>query len=310
MGADNESVVTDFILLGLSNHPRVKIVLFVLFSLLYLITLVGNGLLILLTTMDPRLHTPMYFFLSNLSFLDICYTTSTMPQMLVHCFSARPSISFGSCFAQMYISLYLGTTECLLLAAMAYDRWVAICNPLRYMLIMNKGVCVAIAAVCWGSAFLLTIVPSLAMPVRLCGPNIINHFLCEAVAVLKLVCSDTRNNQIVMFLTSVVTLLLPFGFILVTYTRILAAVLRMHSAENRAKAFSTCGSHITIVALFYGTAMFMYLRPQTKSSANQDKVIAVIYGAVTPMLNPLIYSLRNKDVKQVLRKVAGRKAYS
>uniref|UniRef100_A0A8D0GK06 Olfactory receptor n=1 Tax=Sphenodon punctatus TaxID=8508 RepID=A0A8D0GK06_SPHPU len=308
-GEDNMSLVTEFILLGASNHPRVKIAFFLLFLLLYLITLVGNGLLILLTKVDSRLHTPMYFFLSNLSFLDICFTTSTMPQILVHCFSARPSISFGRCFAQMYISMYLGMTECLLLAAMAYDRWVAICNPLRYMLIMNKDVCVAMAAVCWGSAFLLTIVPSLAMPVRLCGPNIINHFACEALAVLKLVCSDTRNNQIVIFVTSSLGLVLPFSFILVTYTRIMAAVMRMHSVDGRAKAFSTCGSHLIVVVIFYGTAMFMYLRPQSKSSSDQDKIISVFYGSVTPMLNPLIYSLRNKDVKQALKKLTGGEEY-
>ncbi|XP_062994243.1 olfactory receptor 13H1-like [Elgaria multicarinata webbii] len=306
---DNETAITEFILLGLSSNPHTKLTLFGLFLLIYLITAVGNGLLILLAVVDPHLHTPMYFFLGNLSFLDICYTTSSIPQMLAHCLSVRPTMSYARCSAQMYISLFLGMTECLLLAMMSYDRWVAVCNPLRYMLIMNRKVCIAMATFSWGSSFLLILVPSLTTQASLCGHNIIDHFVCEIQAVLTLACSDTRSNQALMSATSIFTLLLPFGFIVVTYGRIIVAVLKMQSTENRNKAFSTCSSHLMVVAIFYGTAMSMYLQPPAKSSSDKGKYIAIFYGTITPMLNPLIYSLRNKDVKQAFWKVAGRKRY-
>ncbi|KYO48511.1 olfactory receptor 13H1 [Alligator mississippiensis] len=310
MGGNNDSIVTEFILLGLSQSPPVKITLFVLFLIIYLVTVVGNGLLILLTRVDSQLHTPMYFFLSNLSFIDICYTTSTVPQMLIHCLSKKLSISLTRCFTQMYISLFLGMSECLLLAVMAYDRWVAICKPLLYTLIMNKRVCSCLAAITWSTAFLLTTVPSLTMQAHLCGSNVVNHFVCEIQAMLKPACSDTHNNQIMMFATSILTLLMPFAFILITYTHIGVAVLRIRSASGRIKAFSTCASHLTVVVIFYGTDIFMYLGPQSKSSSDQGKVIGVFYGIVTPLLNPLICSLRNKDVKGALRKLAGRKSYT
>ncbi|XP_053120631.1 olfactory receptor 13H1-like [Hemicordylus capensis] len=306
---DNETTVTEFILLGLSSNPRIKIALFGLFLIVYLITVLGNGLLVLLAMVDPRLHTPMYFFLGNLSVLDICYTTSSIPQMLTHCLSAKSTISYARCFAQMYISLFLGMTECLLLAMMSYDRWVAVCNPLRYTLIMSKKVCIAMASFSWGSSLLLVMIPSLTSQKSLCGHNILDHFACEVQVMLKLFCSYTRINQIVMFATSILTLLLPFGFILITYARIIAAVLKMHSAENRSKVFSTCSSHLMVVAIFYGTAMSMYLQPQTKASSNHDKFVAVFYGTITPMLNPLIYSLRNKDVKHAFWKLAWKKRY-
>ncbi|XP_028559042.2 olfactory receptor 13H1-like [Podarcis muralis] len=304
---ENETTMTEFILLGLSSNPQTKIALFGLFLLIYLITVVGNGLLLLLAVVDPRLHTPMYFFLGNLSFLDICYTTSTIPQMLAHCLSAKTTISHSGCYAQMYISLFLGMTECFLLAMMSYDRWVAVCNPLRYNIIMSSNVCIAMATISWGSSFLLILVPSLTSQASLCGHNVINHITCEVQAMLKLACSDTSGNQVSMFATSILTLLLPFGFILVTYARIITTVLKMQSTENRAKAFSTCSSHLMVVTIFYGTAMSMYLQPQTKTSSDLDKYISLFYGTVTPMLNPLIYSLRNKDVKQAFRKVTGRK---
>ncbi|XP_006272371.1 olfactory receptor 13H1 [Alligator mississippiensis] len=311
MGGNNDSLLTEFILLGLTSNPDMKIILFGLFLGIYLVTLIGNGLLILLTQVDPRLHTPMYFFLSNLSFLDICYTTSTVPQMLVHCLSKRTSISLIRCFTQMYISVFLGTTEFLLLAVMAYDRWVAIYNPLRYTIIMSNRVCFHLAAITWSSAFLLIAVPSLAMHPQFCGSNnIINHFVCEVQAMLKLACSDTSNNQIVMFVTSIFTLLLPFSFIFVTYARIITAVLRIRSAEGRAKAFSTCGSHLTVVTIFYGTTIFIYLQPPSKSSLEQEKVLGVFYGVAIPMMNPLIYSLRNKEVKAAFWKLAGCKGHT
>ncbi|XP_067392801.1 olfactory receptor 13H1-like, partial [Emydura macquarii macquarii] len=301
MQGDNDSVVTEFILAGISGGPHVKFALFGFLLAIYLLTLVGNLLLILLTRVDLQLHTPMYFFLSNLSFLDICYITSNVPQLMVHCLSKRPAISLGRCLAQMYISRFLGITEFLLLAVMAYDRWVAICKPLRYTILMSNRVCIQLAAMSWGGSFLLCTSDFLAKQLRFCGPNVINHFACELQAVLKLACSDTHSNQIVMFTTSILVLLVPFSFILVTYVRIIATVLRIHSTQGQAKAFSTCASHLTVVALFYGTAISVYLRPQSKSSLDQDKYISLFYGAVTPILNPLIYSLRNKDVKEALK---------
>ncbi|XP_050783575.1 olfactory receptor 13H1-like [Gopherus flavomarginatus] len=307
MEGDNDSVVTEFILVGISGGPHVKFTLFGFLFAIYLLTLVGNTLLILLTRVDLRLHTPMYFFLSNLSFLDICYITINVPQLMVHCLSKRPSISLGRCLAQMYISRFLGITECLLLAVMAYDRWVAICKPLSYTLVMSNRVCLQLAAMSWSGSFLLCLSDFLAKQPHFCGPNFINHFACELQSMLKLACSDTHSNQIVMISTSVLVLLVPFSFILVAYVHIIVAVLRIHSTQGRTKAFSTCASHITVMALFYGAAIFVYLRPQSKSSADQDKYISLFYGAVTPVLNPLIYSLRNKDVKEALRKLAGAK---
>ncbi|XP_053149148.1 olfactory receptor 13H1-like [Hemicordylus capensis] len=303
---NNETEPDLFLLTGLSSQPLMRMVLFVVFVFLYLITILGNGLILLLIIVDSHLHTPMYFFLGNLSFLDACYTSSTIPQMLVHSLAEKPTISNARCFAQMCISLFLGVTECILLAVMAYDRFVAICSPLHYTLIMNKRVCCWLSASSWVLAFLLSVVPSFTMKVQLCGRNVINHFLCEVQAVVKLACSDISANLSLVSGSSVFTLLVPFVFILVTYIRICLAVLRIRSAQGWSKALSTCGSHLTVVGMFYGTAMVMYLKPSDRSS-EQDKFVAVFYVAVTPMFNPLIYSLRNKDVKGALWRMMGRK---
>nr|XP_056705764.1 olfactory receptor 13H1-like [Euleptes europaea] len=303
----NTTIVTEFVLVGLSRQPHVRAALFVLFLAMYAVTVAGNGIIVVLIVVDPHLHTPMYFFLSNLSFIDVCYSTTSVPQMLAHCFTDRPTIPLGRCFAQMSIALFLAVAECLLLAIMAYDRFVAICSPLRYSLIMSRKVCVVLAASLWFSSFLLTIVPFFSMQARLCGPNVVNHFKCELQAVLKLACSDTHASGVSMVITSVFTLLFPFAFILVTYGRIGVAVLSMRSAQGRGKALSTCGSHLAVVGIFYGTLLAMYLRPQTKSFTDREKVVAIFYGVVTPMVNPVIYSLRNRDVKGALWRVMGKK---
>ncbi|XP_066474146.1 olfactory receptor 13H1-like [Tiliqua scincoides] len=296
----NSTTVTEFVLMGLSRNPQVRAGLFVIFLVMYLIAVAGNGLIVVLIVVDSHLHTPMYFFLSNLSFIDVCYVTTSVPQMLAHCFTDRPTIPYGRCFGQMSIALFLAVAECLLLAIMAYDRFVAICKPLRYGLIMSRNMCIQLAVGLWTSSFLLTIVPFFSMQARLCGKNVVNHFKCELQAVLKLACSDTRASGISMLITSVFTLLFPFTFILVTYGRIGFAVLRIRSAQGRGKALSTCGSHLAVVGIFYGTALAMYLRPQAKSFTDREKVVAIFYGIVTPMLNPVIYSLRNRDVKGAL----------
>uniref|UniRef100_A0A8D0H072 Olfactory receptor n=1 Tax=Sphenodon punctatus TaxID=8508 RepID=A0A8D0H072_SPHPU len=307
MGGDNETLVTEFVLLGLSNHPWAQAVMFWLLLPTYLLTLLGNGLMVVLIVIDPHLHTPMYFFLSNLSFLDVVYTTSSVPQILANMFARRPTISFARCMAQMYISLLLGTAECFLLAVMAYDRFAAVCTPLRYTLIMNWRVCVWLATVSWSSAVVMTLIPILMQPKHLCS-HVINHFACELRVFLKLDCSNTHHSEISAMFNSIPILLVPFGFIVVTYVRIGLAVLRVRSSQGRGKAFSTCGSHLAVVSMFYGTAMAMYLQPPGKTASDLDKILSLFYGAVTPMLNPLIYSLRNKDVKGALLRVMGKKS--
>nr|WJJ08935.1 olfactory receptor 13K1 [Sus scrofa] len=299
---DNASEVTEFVLVGLSNHPKAQAAFYCTMVAVYLVTLVGNGLIIVMVRVEKQLHTPMYFFLSNLSFLDICYSSNSVPFLLFNGLKDYPTISYTGCYAQMTIALSLGMTECLLLAVMAYDRFIAISNPLRYSIIMNHQVCVQLAVVTWASAFLLAIIPIIAIPARFCGHNIINHFTCEVQALLKLICSDTPVRLILGLVISIFTLPLPFTFIVISYFCIVVAVLRIRSAEARLKAFSTCGSHLTVVTIFYGTAIYMYLKPQSREYQDQGKVVSAFYGVVTPMLNPVIYTLRNKDVKEALRK--------
>ncbi|XP_006862921.1 PREDICTED: olfactory receptor 13H1-like [Chrysochloris asiatica] len=308
MVVGNATAVIEFLLIGISNYPEWRVIFFTLVLITYLSTLLGNGLIIFLIYFDPRLHTPMYFFLSNLSFLDVCYGTASMPQALVHCFSTHPYLSYPRCLTQMSVSLVLATTECLLLAVMAYDRVVAISNPLRYSVVMNGPVCAWLAATSWGASFVLTAMVILSLQLHFCGANVINHFVCEILSLLKLACSDTSLNVLMILITGIFTLLLPFGFVLLSYVRIVAAVMRIRSAPGRFKAFSTCGSHLTVVTIFYGAAIAMYMKPQSKSSPDQDKFISVLYGALTPMLNPLIYSLRNKDVKGAIRKILTKRA--
>ncbi|XP_077180398.1 olfactory receptor 13H1-like [Paroedura picta] len=298
---------TGVVLLGLSRHPQTQVVLFCVFLAMYLVTVGGNGLIVMLILTDSHLHTPMYFFLSNLSFIDVCYVTTSVPQMLAHCFTDRPIISLGRCLAQMSIALFLAVAECLLLAIMAYDRYIAICSPLHYSLVMSRKVCILLASGLWVSSFLLTIVPFFSMPGRACGRIVVNHFKCEVQAVLKEACSDTGASGLVLMLTSVFTLLIPFAFILVTYMRIGLAVLHIRSGHGWRKALSTCGSHLVVVGIFYGTTMALYLRPQKKVFTNREKVTSVFYGVVIPMLNPLIYSLRNRDVKGALWRALARK---
>ncbi|XP_006015083.1 olfactory receptor 13H1-like [Alligator sinensis] len=305
MEVDNETLVTEFILVGIFHHPEAQTAFFCLLLIVYLVTLMGNGLIIVLIMADPLLHTPMYFFLNNLSFLDICYSSSSVPQVLARSFAKKPTISLNSCLAQGYVSIFLGITECLLLAVMAYDRFAAICNPLCYSLIMSGKVCIQLAAFSWVSAFLLTVIRQLVQPKHFCG-HVINHFSCELQAVLELACSDTSFSELVNLVTALLVLVAPFIFIIVTYVLIGQAVLHIRSAQGRNKALSTCSSHLAVVSIFYGTAMFMYMRPQSKSFSDKDKLISMFYGFITPVLNPLIYSLRNKDVQGALKRTIRR----
>ncbi|XP_017398720.1 olfactory receptor 13C7-like [Cebus imitator] len=315
MNRSNEtSPVMGFILLGLSAHPKLERTFFVLILLMYLVILLGNGVLILVTILDSRLHTPMYFFLGNLSFLDICYTTSSVPLILDSFLTPRKTISFSACAVQMFLSFAMGATECVLLGMMAFDRYVAICNPLRYPVVMSKAAYVPMAASSWAAGITNSVVQtSLAMRLPFCGDSVINHFTCEILAVLKLACADISINVVSMVVANMIFLALPVLFIFVSYVFILATILRIPSAEGRRKAFSTCSAHLTVVVIFYGTILFMYGKPRSKDPLGADKqdladkLISLFYGVVTPMLNPIIYSLRNKDVKAAVRNLVAQK---
>ncbi|MBZ3875327.1 Olfactory receptor 2D2 [Sciurus carolinensis] len=305
MRQTNHTQATEFLLLGLSDDPLTQQLLFILFLGVYLVTVLGNLLLICLVQVDSQLHTPMYFFLCNLSLADLCFSTNIVPQALVHLLSRKKSISFTRCAAQLLLFLIFGCTQCALLAVMSYDRYVAICNPLHYSSIMTWRVCVQMAAGSWTSGIVVSVVDTtftLRLPYQ--GGNSVAHFFCEAPALLSLASTDTRVSEMAIFLMGVVILLIPVSLILVSYGRIIVTVVKMKSAAGRLKAFSTCGSHLMVVILFYGSAIVTYMTP--KSSKEQEKLVSVFYAMVTPMLNPLIYSLRNKDVKGALWKVATR----
>ncbi|XP_075404589.1 olfactory receptor 2D3-like [Tenrec ecaudatus] len=307
MEEENHTSVTEFVFLGLSQDPQTQVLLFFLFLIIYLLTVLGNLLIIVLIHIDSRLHTPMYFFLRNLSFADLCFSTTVVPQVLVHFLAKRKTISFVGCSFQIVVLLLVGCTECALLAVMSYDRYVAVCKPLHYSTVMTHWVCVQLAIGSWASGALVSLVDStftLHLPYK--GNNIINHFFCEPPALLKLASADTYNTEMAIFAMGVVILLAPVSLILVSYWNIISTVIQMQSGEGRLKVFSTCGSHLIVVVLFYGSAIFAYMRPNSKKMSERDKVISVFYSVITSMLNPIIYSLRNKDVKGALRRIMAR----
>ncbi|XP_036915367.1 olfactory receptor-like protein OLF3 [Sturnira hondurensis] len=304
MKRDNLTWVDEFVLLGLSSNRQIDAGLFALFGAAYLLTLLGNGLILLLIQLDPRLHLPMYFFLYNLSVVDICYTSSGVPQMLVHLVLENKTISFARCGTQLFFSLALAGTEFLLLATMAYDRYVAVCDPLRYVVAMSPRRCGGLAAAAWLVGIANSAVET-AITLRLptCGHHILNHVACETLALLRLACVDITLNQIVIMASGVVVLLVPCCLVSLSYAYIVAAILRIRSTGGRRKAFGTCASHLTVVSMSYGMALVTYMQPRSTSSAEQDKLVVVFYAVVTPMLNPLIYSLRNKEMKAALSRV-------
>lgn len=304
----NHSVITEFIFLGFSNNTGTQWVVCAGFFIMYTLTLLGNGLIIVLTLIDSALHTPMYFFLRNLSFVEICYTSVTLPKMLANLISESKSISFAGCAAQMYFLLLLGTVECYLLAFMAYDRYKAICSPLHYPFIMNRKACTQMVVASWICGILVplgNVIRIFTLPY--CGPNTINHFFCDVPPVLKLACTDTTKNEITTLILSVLVTLLPFLLVLASYVRIIFTVVNMSSAEGRHRAFSTCSSHLIVVTTFYGSASGMYLRPKSSHNDKTDRLVALFYTIVTPMLNPLIYSLRNKEVNDALKRLRRKK---
>ncbi|OCT63906.1 hypothetical protein XELAEV_18045001mg [Xenopus laevis] len=300
----NNDTVTEFILLGLSNDPVTQIMLFVVFTTVYILILLGNTLIIFLTITDQCLHTPMYFFLFNLSFLDILYSTSLIPRMLKDLLSLHKSISYGECAAQMYFALSFGISESILLAVMAYDRYIAICYPLHYTTIIKQSLCIKIAISIYICGFLLSIFyVALTLNVNLCGHNKINHFICELPEIISLGCENVSVVKFVIHLGAIVVLLTPVTFIVISYIRIILTILNLASGAGKQKAFSTCSSHIMVATIFYGSAMAAYMKPKSSSVPDNDKIIALFYVFLTPLLNPFIYTIRNKDVKESLKKL-------
>ncbi|EHB03126.1 Olfactory receptor 2T27 [Heterocephalus glaber] len=302
---------TDFILLGLFPGFRHSTLLILIILLIYTTAFAGNSVLIVLIWLDSRLHTPMYFLLSQLSVIDLAYISSTVPKTAANYFKGKKSISYFACAAQMFFFLTLGLAECILLTLMAYDRYVAVCNPLRYAVLMSPKFCVQMAAAVWTGAALAALVHTIyPMHFPICGSREINHYFCEMPAILRMSCVDTSVYEMVKFVSTIVFLLVPFILILASYTLIFLTVLRMNSHKGRSKALGTCSSHLTVVSLYFGQAIFIYMAPTSSHTPEQEQVGAVLGTIVTPMLNPLIYSLRNKEVVGALRKCMGRCCHS
>ncbi|XP_074083923.1 olfactory receptor 10AG1-like [Macrotis lagotis] len=304
MAGNNLTTVVEFILLGFSDLPKLQGFLFGIFLIMYLSILIGNGLLIVITKIDPGLQTPMYFFIGNFSFLEICYTSVTLPRMLTDLWTHKRTISFLACAVQTCFLYILGAAECLLLAVMAYDRYVAICKPLYYPLIMNHKVCVQLVVASWFIAVPVLVEETYQIfCLNFCGPNKLNHIFCEAPPLLELACGDTYKTEVSVHFIALAFVITPFLLILISYVKIIATILRLPSTSGRSKAFSTCSSHLMVVGLFYGSGSIVYLQPKSSHSTGSVKVFALFYTIVTPMFNPLIYSLRNKDVISALRKL-------
>ncbi|KAM6159108.1 olfactory receptor 5G25-like [Rhynchocyon petersi] len=306
----NETWVVEFYFIGLTNHFHHQVVLFLIFLIVYLVTLLGNLGMITLIWMDSRLHTPMYFFLSHLSFVDICSSSATGPKMLTDIFVEKKVISFLGCAVQIWLSGQFVVTECFLLASMAYDRYMAICKPLLYTLIMSQRVCVQLAVGPYAVGLISTVThTTFTIHLPYCHSNIINHFFCDLLPVLSLACADTHVNKNLLYIMAGALGVLSGVIILVSYIYIIVAILKIRSAEGRRKAFATCSSHLTTVAILYGTLFFIYVCPSSGFSLDINKVISLFYTAVIPMLNPLIYSLRNKEVKDAFRRTFEKKKF-
>ncbi|XP_008155023.2 olfactory receptor-like protein DTMT [Eptesicus fuscus] len=304
MTGRNQTVISYFFLQGLLVEPEQQNLFYALFLAMYLTTFLGNLLIIFLIRLDSQLHTPMYLFLSNLSLSDICFSSVTIPKLLHNMQSQDPSIPYAGCLTQMYFYLFFADLESFLLVAMAYDRYVAICFPLHYTTIMSPKLCLSMLALAWGVTTFHAMLHTLLMArLCFCADNVIPHFFCDMSAVLKLSCSDTRVNELVIFITGGLILVIPFLLIITSYARIVSSILKVPSARGIRKAFSTCGSHLAVVSLFYGTVIVLYLFPSADNSTVKEMVMAMMYTMLTPMLNPFIYSLRNRDMKGALGRV-------
>ncbi|KAM3919042.1 olfactory receptor 2F1-like [Leptodactylus fuscus] len=301
----NKTTSPRFILLGLSNVLHLQVIFFLIFLIMYLMTISGNLLLIIAVRINPRLHSPMYFFLTNLSIIDIFFSSSIVPVLLMNTLAKDRGLSLSGCATQMFFSLALGATECLILAVMAYDRFAAICRPLHYNSIMSKTFCFYSTVVSWSVGFINSFVQVfLTFHLPFCKCHHINHYFCEVPALIRMSCGDTFRNELYTYITGAVIAMACFFLTLISYVHVISTILKIISSHGRQKSFSTCISHLTVVTLYYGTIMFMYLRPHSKKytnfSTNTDKVVPIFYTTVTPMLNPVIYSIRNKDVKNTI----------
>ncbi|DAA21627.1 TPA: hypothetical protein BOS_15434 [Bos taurus] len=304
---ENSTVVTEFILAGITDDPQLQIPLFLVFTLIYLLTLVGNLGVITLILLDSRLHTPMYVFLSHLSLMDFGYSTAVTPKVMAGFLTGDKVISYKACAAQLYFFAVFLIVETFLLASMAYDRHAAVCKPLHYTNIMTPRVCAWMVVGCYVFGFLEASVHTWnAFSLSFCRSNVIDHFFCDATPLLALSCSDSIRSEMVFFILAGFNIIFTIMVILISYLFIFVTILRMHSSEGHQKAFSTCASHLTSVSIFYATGAFMYLQPGPRHSMSTDKMASVSYAIVIPMLNPLIYSLRNKDVKRALKKAVGK----
>ncbi|XP_029431464.1 olfactory receptor 13G1-like [Rhinatrema bivittatum] len=311
MEEKNQTMPIKFYLMGFSKHPHLQPLFFAIFFIIYMLALLGNIVISTIITIDIRLHTPMYFFLINLSILDICCTTAAIPKILQINLSEEKTLSFSGCISQLFIfSLAVGT-ELMLLTVMAIDRYVAICIPLHYATIMSKRTCVLLVTAVWLVGVINSIThTSLILKLKFCQHNILDHFYCEITPVLKVACSDTYINNAVVILADVLTGMVCFLLTVISYTYIILAILKIRSAEKKKKAFSTCASHLTVVTLFYGGVIYTYVRPGFSSHLEADKVISAVYAIISPVLNPIIYSLRNKEVISALRKLVERNVFS
>ncbi|XP_045713534.1 olfactory receptor 2A2-like [Phyllostomus hastatus] len=297
----NRSWVTEFVLLGFQLSAETELLLFWVFSLLYTCSLLANGMIFALICLDQRLHTPMYFFLSHLAVIDMSYASNNVPKMLANLVTQNRAISFVPCIMQTFLYLGLAATECLILVAMSYDRYVAICHPLQYTVIMSWSVCTVLATTSWSFGFVLALIHAiLLLRLPFCGPREVNHLFCEILSVLKLACADTWLNKVVIFAAAVLVLVGPLCLMLVSYIHILWAILKIQSGEGRRKAFSTCSSHLCVVGLFFGIAMVVYMVPDSSQREEKEKILSLFHSLFNPMLNPLIYSLRNAQVKDAL----------
>ncbi|XP_012788878.2 olfactory receptor 5V1-like [Sorex araneus] len=306
MDAYNFSTVTQFTLIGLSDLPGVRYPLFVVFAVIYQVTLLGNGAILLAIGAERKLHTPMYFFLANLSLLDISCPSATVPKMLDNLLTEQHGISFLGCAVQLYFLVALMGTEVFLLAVMAYDRYVAICFPLRYGLIMTKARCVQLTAATWAAGFLNSLLHTvLTFRLSFCKSNRVNQYYCDIPQVVALACSSTFVAKLLVLVIGGVFGVGACLVTLISYVDIISTILKIQSVEGKCKAFSTCASHLLVVCLFYGAAIFTYIHPYSSQSSARDRLISMLYGVITPMLNPMIYSLRNTEVKNALRKVLG-----
>ena len=309
MHGGNQSRVSDFILLGLSESPEDQRVLFWMFLPMYLVTVVGNSLIILAIGTDSRLHTPMYFFLANLSFTDLFFVTNTVPNTLVNLQSQNKAISYTGCLTQLYFLVSLVTLDNLILATMAYDRYVAICRPLHYTTVMSPGLCILFLTLCWVISVLYGLIHTLLMTrVTFCGSRKIHYIFCEMYVLLRIACSNTQVNHMVLIATGSLIFLTPLGVMIMSYVQIVSTILQIPGANGKYKAFSTCASHLAVVTLFYGTLGMVYLQPLHTYSV-KDSVATVMYAVVTPMMNPFIYSLRNKDMHGALGRLLLGKAF-